>query len=152
MQAVSAWLIWTPHATAALPPTSSQLQVAATARALRIYVYDPAAAGVQPPLAACAANSSVCSSSCKHEVWPGREIDLCNNGFGRMRPAAFAAAMQGHFWGNHDWGHDVSHQARAKSASCVSHARYPVRRACVTFRKEFTDVETCTTTSAALAL
>ena len=109
VQAVSAGFTWSLHASAALLPTTSQLQVAAAARAVRVFVYEPASAGVQPPLAAFAANSSVCKSTCQqkhHSV----EVDLCNNAFGRMRPAKWAAAMQGHFWSNHDWGHDVSHQ------------------------------------------
>ena len=96
----------------ALPLTLKQKQIAAAARAIKIYVYDPASGDVQPPSDAFAANSQVCQDSCRPENHNSGTIDLCNNGFGRPARATFASALQGHVWTNHDYGHDVAPQVR----------------------------------------
>ena len=111
LQILAACASWRPRsAAAALPPTPAQLQIAAAARAVKVYVYDPASAGVQPPLTSFASDSAVCKDSCRVRPRPGGVIDLCNHAFGRTASKQFARAMQGNVWVNHDYGHDVALQ------------------------------------------
>ena len=127
----------------ALPLTLKQQQIAAAARSIKIYVYDPAAGDVQPPLTAFAADSQVCQDSCHPETHNSGTIDLCNNGFGRPAPATFASALQGHVWTNHDYGHDVAPQVRtstllkdtaAEGSGCTEHCPLPLCKiACSAF-------------------
>jgi hypothetical protein len=98
--------------------TESDLRVAAHARRVKVYVYDLAAAGFQPPLHLM--NATSCACACGPVVpkafalREGMVHEVCNEMRGKLHARRFARAFQGNYWGNHDFG---------KSAGGVMHAR-----------------------------
>jgi hypothetical protein len=85
----------------ALLPTGMQLSIAETARDVKVFVYDLAGAGVQPPLSAAAGDSPACN--CGHSLWnnlvaTGFPTNVCNEQLGKLYTRPFADAYQGNYW------------------------------------------------------
>jgi hypothetical protein len=111
-----------------LAPTRAQLCVAAASRRVRVYAYDLAAAGVQPPLAATAAGSRACA--CGHHFTYADSIaplDLCNHGLGKLYRPRFAAPYQGVYWGNHDLGGSLATAMHARLQASDRRVTDPAR-------------------------
>jgi hypothetical protein len=85
------------------------------AQSLKIYVYDLASAGLQPPLHALAPGSPACTNpSCQGIYSYGTNIDLCNYGYGTPERKRFASPWQGSLWSNSDGGFSIAMNVHAR--------------------------------------
>ena len=79
----------------AVVPTSRQLEIGRSARALKVYIYDLAGAGLMPPLSALDRESKVCQAAeCRNRMLYGTGVDFCQDAFGDAIDAPFATAYQ----------------------------------------------------------
>lgn len=90
--------------------------ISSTANAVKVFTYDLASAGLQPPLSAFAWDSAACQD-CPLTFKPGgNRNDFCNNAFGRPLARTFAAPYQGHVWAHHGQGVSVAPLVHARLA------------------------------------